>query len=547
MRSSPRRPSIAAAVLCLATTLASSRANATNATEFPDNGSEQEGRGGAWIARASDPLAAFYNPAGLAGQPTRLTLQANLSMQHSCFARVKAANDPTYVPDDGNVAPGGSYPRVCNNDGVFPDPQLGLTWRASDKVGVGLLVLGPSAIGNVSWPEFANGAPSPSRYLLIKAQVPYVTPTLGVGWEALDGLRVGASFQAGFAPMLDFANASVADQGFTLMSASPKSNDIFSEVHAVSSVVPGFTLGALWSLLPNLDLAGWYKWSAPIEAKGDVQTASGYFDPSHKQPVVWGDTHVPNCNQPAGAPNLCDGGNNVTLKIPQPMEAKLGLRFHQPRATVASGDRHVRDPIAQDVFDLEANLTWANDSTLDAVHIGIKTTNPNGDGSLPPTSGLPPGVATLPPNVDVPHNFRDVYGVRLGGDWNVLPERLAVRAGAFFESQAANAAYQNIDFDAAWRLGFALGGTYRVALGGKSLDLMVGYGHVFFGTLTNDQQNVGIRAVNGTPCSAGMDPSGPTATCPMTGVQKYRTDWIANLGTITSSLNVINVGASLAF
>jgi long-chain fatty acid transport protein len=364
-------------------------------------------------------------------------------------------------------------------------------------------------------------------------------------------LRLGASFQAGFAPMLDFANVAVADQGFTGAAASPKSNDIFSEVHAVTSLVPGFTLGEIWSPLPSLDIAAWYKWSAPIEAKGDVQTASGYFDPSHKTPVVWGDTHVPSCNHPPGTPaytqNECDGGNNVSLKIPQPMEAKLGFRFHQPRR--APRDRHVRDPLAQDRFDVEADLTWANDSAFDGVHIGIRSVfaSTTGDGSLPPTSGLPQGVAVLPADAGVPHNFRDVFGVRLGSDVNVLPGRLAVRAGTFFESQAANAAYQNIDFDAAWRWGFAVGGTYRIPLGGKSLDLMLGYGHVVFGTLTNDQQNVGVRAVNGTPCSAGMDPTGTTATCPATGTQKYRTDWIANLGTITSSLDVVNVGVSLAF
>jgi long-chain fatty acid transport protein len=230
------------------------------------------------------------------------------------------------------------------------------------------------------------------------------------------------------------------------------------------------------------------------------------------------------------------------------MEAKLGVRFHKPRADREANHR-VRDPMAQDLFDIEADLTWANDSALDAVHVGIRTTSPVGDGSLPPSSGLPQGVAVLPPNVDVPHYFHDVYGVRLGGDVNVLPDRLALRAGAFFESQAANAAYQNIDFDAAWRFGFALGGTYRIPLGARSLDLMLGYGHVFFGTLTNDQQNVGIRATNGTTCSPSepMSPVGATAICPTSGVQKYRTDWIANLGTITSSLNVINVGASLAF
>ncbi len=42
-------------------------ASATTVLEVGENGSEQMGRGGAWVARASDPLAAFYNPAGLAG------------------------------------------------------------------------------------------------------------------------------------------------------------------------------------------------------------------------------------------------------------------------------------------------------------------------------------------------------------------------------------------------------------------------------------------------------------------------------------------------
>jgi long-chain fatty acid transport protein len=510
---------------------------ATNAEEFPDNGSEQEGRGGAWVARASDPLAAFYNPAGLAGQPTRLTLQANLSSQNTCFARVKAQNDPIM---DG-VLPGQSYPKVCSDGSLFPDPQLGLAWRVNDRVGLGLLVLGPSAVGNVSWPEFVGSSPSPSRYLLIKANVVYLLPTVGVGWEPLDGLRVGASFQAGLAPVIDFANAAIAVQGLT----SPGLNDVRSELRAKTFFVPGFTLGAIWSPLERLDVAGWYKWSAPIDAKGDVQTASGYFDTTHQQPVIWGDTHVPNCNQPPGAPLRCGNGDNVEVKVPQPMEAKLGFRFHLPREGSPSNP-HVRDPIAHDLFDVEADLTWANDSAFDAVQIRLPAT-PTGDGALPATAGLPPS-STLPPNADVPHHFRDVFGVRLGGDYNVLPDQLALRAGAFFESQAANSVYQNLDFDAAQRIGFALGGTYRVHFGERSLDLMLAYGHVFFGDLTNDKANAtGLSALAGSPCSMGTDPPGTTATCPATGTQKYRTDWPANLGTITSSINVVNVGASFAF
>ena len=531
------RPAIAAA-LCLATILASSEARATNAEEFPDNGSEQEGRGGAWLARASDPLAAFYNPAGLAGQPTRLTLQANISVPHTCFSRVKAVNDMT---NDG-VVPGATYPQVCNQGGAFVGPQIGFTWHATERLGLGFLLLGPSAIGNLSWPEFVGTAPSPSRYLLIKANVLFVTPTLGVGWEAVDGLRLGASVQAGIAPMIDFASAAVADQGIT----NPGINDVRSEIHAASLFVPGFTLGALWSPLEFLDVAGWYKWSAPIDAKGDVQTAAPYFTSAvangNTSAVVYGDTHVPNCNQLPGAPPKCDGGNNAEIRVPQPMEAKLAFRFHRPRGDSPSS--HRRDPLAQDLFDLEVDLTWANDSAFDAVHIRLPAT-PGGDGALPATLGVPGG-STLPPNADVPHRFHDVYGVRFGGDYNVLPDRLALRAGAFFETQAVDAAYQNIDFDAAQRYGFALGGTFRIPLGTRSLDLMLAYGHVFFGTLQNNGPK-GLSALAGTYCSSGADPPDTTAACPATGTQKYRTDWAANLGTITSSINAINVGASLAF
>jgi long-chain fatty acid transport protein len=541
-----RSPFVPAALACGAL-LASREARATNAEEFPDNGSEQEGRGGAWIARASDPLAAFYNPAGLAGQPTRLTLQANFSMQNTCFARVKAQNDPTM----DLVTPGGSYPKVCNNGSVFPDPQLGFTWRASDRVGLGLLVLGPSAFGNVSWPEFVGtpASPSPSRYLLIKANVVYLMPTVAVGWEALDGLRVGASFQAGVAPMIDFASTAVADQTVY----DPASGDVRSEIHAKTLFVPGFTLGTIWSPMGDWEVAGWFKWSAPIDAKGDVQTAAPYFTTAVAQGntsgVIYGDTHVPNCNQLAGAPPKCGSGDNAEVRVPQPMEAKLGVRFH-PRRPGAPREPHRRDPIAQDVFDVEADLTWANDSAFDAVQIRLPA-SANGDGVLPASLGVVGG-ATLPPNADVTHQFRDVFGVRLGGDYNVLPDALAVRAGAFFESQAANSAYQNIDFDAALRFGLALGGTYRVKLGEKSLDLMLAYGHVFFGTLQNDRPTAaGLSALAGTPCASGADPAGTTATCPPTassaGTQKYRTEWPVNLGTITSSIDVVNVGASLAF
>jgi long-chain fatty acid transport protein len=509
--------------------------------EFPDNGSEQEGRGGAWVARASDPLAAFYNPAGLAGQPTRITIQANFSSQHTCFTRVKAAGDPTA---DGVT---GTYPQVCSGAGFYPDPQVGFTWRLSDRIGVGFLLLAPSAVGSTRWPAFVGDSPAPQRYLLIQSNVVFLTPTIAAGWEIVDGLRIGASFQFGTAPHIDFVNAAVGLNSSAGTQYVPSTNDIRTELTAKDLFVPGFTVGTLWSPADDVDVAGWYKWSAPVSAKGDLLTEYPYFTPASARGntagITKGDTSVPNCNDPQGPPNACGSGNNASVKVPVPMEAKIGVRFHLPASRPA--DPHRRDPLADDLFDVEADFTWANDSAFDTLQVRFPG-NAYGDGRLPANPEIP---STIPEIADVRHRNRDVFGARLGGDYNIVPDTLALRAGGFFESQAADTVYQNIDFDSAERFGVAAGATYRLKVNDtQAFDFMAAYGHVFFGTLGNtNPDGPGLPATSGTACSPSA-PAGspPSMTCP-NGNQKYRTNYPVNLGTITSSVNVINVGVSFRF
>jgi long-subunit fatty acid transport protein len=150
----------------------------------------------------------------------------------------------------------------------------------------------------------------------------------------------------------------------------------------------------------------------------------------------------------------------------------------------------------------------------------------------------------IPPSVSSQRNYKDVFGVRLGGDYAILRDKLAVRAGGFFESSAGDSQFQNIDFAASWRLGFGLGGTFRQRFGNAgALDVMFGFAHVFFGTQENNGPD-GLTAISGTPCN-------PTATaqgsnCP-TGAPKYRTNWPVNLGTITNSVNSFNLGLAYRF
>ncbi len=527
-------------------------AGATTIFEYPDNGSEQMGRGGAWVARASDPLAAFYNPAGLAGQQTRLTLQSNFSLQSTCYTRQLAANDNT---DEALADPKtGQFPQVCGDKNLQIGPQLAFTYRLSDRVGIGFMpIIGPSAAaGKQSWPTFMNDAngkpqPAPQRYLLLNSNLLLLTPTIGVGVEVVDNLRLGASFQWGIASF-DFTSGAAGTNGAAIAGARPEpsTNDVTAELKGHDYFIPGFTLGGLWSATDSLDVAGWYKWSAPISTTGDIQTQANYFTTrvanGDTSQVKYGDTSQTDCG--TGMPNVtaCGSGNNANVRLVIPMEAKVGLRFHKLRGGVPA-QAHLRDPMSQDIFDVETDLTWANNSANDYLQIRFPG-DANGEGVIP-INGTP-GYA--PPNSDVRHHFKDVVGIRVGGDWNALPDQLAVRAGGFFETNGQDMTYQNLDIIGAQKFGFALGGTYRIHFGQRTsaLEISLGLMHVFYADEDNSSPTAaGLNGIAGTNCNPVEMPS-KNPNC-MNGVQKYRTNWPVNLGTITNSVNVLNLGLSYRF
>ncbi len=547
-----RAARLGAFALTLATLASAERtAHATNVTEFPDNGSEQMARGGAWVARASDPLAAFYNPAGLAGQNTRLTIQANIAVAHTCFTRQKSAFDTSQEPlADAN----GVFPKVCNDVSPGFDPQIGITYKINERLGAAFLFVAPSGVAQATWPRFVNGEPSPNRYLLTDSNTFFATPTLALGGEVIDGLRLGASFQWGIAK----AKFATAAPGVNQDNAS-RGNDVQSTIIASDYFVPGFTLGALYSPTDFLDIAGWYKWSDSIKARGDAYTQANYYTPQvasgNTSGIKDGDTSLPDCNFGAGGAggnNVCGNGNNAFLHLAVPMEAKLGFRYHKPRHKSVVTDpqtgvvkkSHSRDPIADDAYDIELDGTWANNSTLDAIEIRFPgDANQNGVIPVNGTGG------SLPPITDQPLNFKDVYGLRLGGDVNIIPDQLALRAGTFFETKAQDSQYQTIAFMGGQRFGLAGGGTYRIKLDRvkkNAIEVSLGYEHVFVGTQSNDNAyGAGVDTIAGTACNPPSNAQNGY-TC-ADGRQKYRVNWPTNLGTITNSVNVLNVGVTYKF
>lgn len=489
----------------LALVFVAASAQASNVAEFPDNGSEQLGRGGAWVARASDPVAAFYNPAGLAGQRTKLTAQLNLVHQETCFARAPVASDTTL-----DKRTDGTFPKVCSTEpfALPPNPVFALAYRVSPKLGIAAAFLTPSYVPSSNWPEQVSGLPSPQRYMMFKRSSLFMMPTLAVGYEAIPGLRLGASFTWGIASM-SYAFAAVASSS---TGANPLGNDVRAQVDATDVFVPGGTLGALYSAGDNVDFGAWFKFSKPIQASGDLRTTTS-------DRGIIGDTGQPNCLTPGTVPE-CKGGV-VKLQMPVPLELKLGARFHKALGHYEG----LRDPMLQDVWDIEINLTWAHDGDFDKLQLRLPPYD-DGGGVLP-LNGLMG--ARIPANADMVRGYRDVLGLRLGGDYNLVPGKLAVRAGTFIESAAQDARFQSIDYMGAMRIGFSAGGTLRLSSKAtwRAFELAFGYMHM----IVLNQAN---GTANGNPAFSLTAPT-------------YRTPWPVNIGTISSSLDAINLGLSYRF
>lgn len=493
-----------------------------NGLEYPSNGTEQMARGSAWLARASDPLAVYYNPAALARNGTAVGLTVNLTFEQRCFTRSGPGNQAVVLDA---VASQATY-RACNDNAKtpFPNPQLAFNWRVNDKLGVGIAVMGPSAYGGIDFGGTAKNAqlsgaaedrgklvegPAGTRYMISKLSNLLIWPQIAVGYEVMPNLRLGASFIWGVA-LMDFetyavgSNTTLGNNGLQ----ETAQNDVKARIKARDYFVPGFVASALYSVTPQIDVAAWYHWSDKIEAKGQTTLDAFAYDGRF---------------QPATDTRRTETAKDKTIvTAPQPMQARIGVRFHVPRPRELTAEQRLAekergiDPLRDDLFDVELDGEWSHDSQFDAIGVQFQ------GGASVNTPGV--GDVSLPANSSVPHKWKDSFGVRLGGDYNVLADRLAVRAGAWYQSSSLDPAYIYPDFFPTERLGLTVGTTVRV----KPVDIQLGYQHIFM----KDQDNKGEGAIRGLSGSAQSGNLTPTAI---------------NGGRMSGAANVFSVGAVARF
>jgi long-chain fatty acid transport protein len=388
-------------------------------------GARAAGRSGAFVARADDPTAIHYNPAGLATLGGTLFMVGN-RVSYNGYSYTRApTGDWSVVPPDG-TPPLVTFSKVSNEK-----PWQGLEPLFLVASNLGLRDFG-FALGAYPTPGASRLAfPTPAfdaapgvagqRYMMLSREAIILNYTASAAWKLRDVFGVGATLQWISVPRLDY----------TLMidgTPAPQTvNPARSNLDMVAS-----TSGSDWFTF-NAILGAWMR-PVPFLQFG---LAGQVVPASIRTKSTLRVTPLDTVNLPDDVALTRDGvpANDVDVILPLPLSVRAGARYRG-----LSGTR--------EVFDVEVNVeyeTWSrvNDFTVDT----------RGLSGYFLGSDVPLG------QIKVPKAWRDTIAVKLGGDVALVPGRLALRGGAFYETAVARAAYSNVDFPGGAMFGGSLGGS----------------------------------------------------------------------------------------
>jgi long-subunit fatty acid transport protein len=559
-RSTHRRSAVGA-VACAVLGVTSS-AWAVNPLEYPDNGANAFSRGGAWLATASDPIAVHYNPAALATQASAASVDLRLNYAKVCFDRTDENGNPI-GPDMELLPPnpdpsdprGLQYKNTCNSRGAFPltIPALALTWRATDDLGFGIGFVPPAAYGtaNEGWPALAKVrnlqtgqdqlGPAPYRFMTLGNQSTIVFPTASVGWEAFDGFRLGAGFISGFAVInVMTGGISSVNEGQPYDRARQDSSSI---LRTKDLFMPGFVASILWSVTDTIDVGLWGRVVDGVKSDhGSLEVRTNYYAEAPYLAVN------PDCSVFAAdcgpatknafnfGPDEEQGTMQFEFPYPPP-EVRAGVRYHQPRVKVRRRDdfgHEVRDPLHEDLFDVELDGSYTWNSVADEIKVRFPQ-NAAGQGL-----GIFP-TGYVPPIADRATGFKDSWGLRLGGQFNVMQDKLGLMAGGWYESESQKPELLNVSPPGPERGGIGGG----LVLRQEFVDITLGYQFHFKATLDNHGRGV-QRSVAGTHPD-GFSVLDEPLDLPAEDRREYRSVHVINNGKVTQMAHAFALGAVMRF
>jgi long-subunit fatty acid transport protein len=398
------------------------RAARAGGFELPDNGTQALGRGATFVAKADDPTAIYYNPAGLARQRgTRLLLNGNAYLHSFSFQRTG------FFPDDPDDAatPWGDrpFPLVRNTAGPSFAPFLALStdFGTLDRLTVAAGVFGPSWAASRTFPLGVRNAPAASRYDFVQSRTSILLPTAAAAYRVTPWLDVGVSAHLVLG-RFDHTFVSYTDVG-QCPNVEYQPCDSRGTL-AASSTNLASTIGALLRPSPSLAFGASFRTPVSVEAEGTMTSA----------PPELGGVEV--------APG------RAFLSTALPWVLRTGVRY-----------------IALDhdfeIYDLELDVTYE----------AWRSAQGRGPRLQIPRLGQLEDIDT-----NIVHGYKSTVSVRAGGAYNFQAAggTVSLRAGGYFDSPATEHAFTRLDYDTLAKVAGTLGFGY----GRGALQVDVGYAAV---------------------------------------------------------------------
>ncbi len=392
-------------------------------------GARALGRAGAATARADDFSAVMLNPAGLARVGTTLLQLGNrVSYNRQVYTRMPTLD---WSDLDQGVPRYVEFDPVHNNLPWQPlDPMMGVVSNLGLRHwGFALGVQAPAGVAKQRFP--ASGG---QRYMMLTREAQFLYYTASVAWKLRDIVGVGATFQWIHVPTLRYEL--VVDATQFPGHVNPVSSEL--DMRASIESADPFTANAILGI--------WYRPLAAFEL-----AASGQLVPA--QVKAHGSLRIEPVSTEIDDDVVLtrDGkaADDVTLTMPLPLSARVGVRY-------------IHNVHHRERFDLELDLTYETWSVVQALIM-------DGNGLEGELLGQRLDVG----RIAIDKNWRDTIGVRVGGDFSLLPQRLTLRAGISYESAASKPAYANVDFLGARQLGASVGLSVYL----RGLELALAYSH----------------------------------------------------------------------
>ncbi len=407
-----------------------------------------------------------YNPGALAKQRgTRFTYNHSLIFHDTRFDR-----EP--LSDAWGSDAGTTFSSVGDADKLFP---LGLYAALTTDFGLdnwtfGAGVWGPHSVGKHDYPEYG-----PQSFMLTDMNVLMAYYSLSAAWKWRDVFGIGVTAQ--YVDLLQLDYGLVVDSTFT---------EALNPVPDSASTQLTSTL-RLKDRTAGTALVGmWYRPHRRIELGLAGRVVPVFLKPTGTMEV--------------DKPTLVTDDITVTMPLTLP-------------ATVRGGVRYIHEKGDRTIFDVELNAQWEGWSVIDAYEVDV-------EGQI---SGQ------VVEDLYLAKQWKDTVSVRLGGDYNVIPTHLTLRAGAYWESAASPEAFAHLDFPSFMRAGVGAG----ITAGGRGVYGTVGFLHVF-------QQAQAVDELTGK-----VFQQRPVRPCPdrcggASGVP-------SNAGRFTSRYEILNLGIEFRF